>query len=322
MIGQPLASLLEGLWRAAPQPELAFLFPGQGSQRVGMGRELWQASPAARLVLEEADAVLGRPLSRLMFQGPEEELKHTANAQPAILACSLAYLAAALERGLVARRPAFVAGHSLGEYTALVAAGALDLASALRLVQRRGELMARAGEERPGAMVAIMGLSPEAVDDICRRTGAEPANYNAPQQTVVGGTPQAVEAAARLARERGGRATPLAVSGAFHTSLMASAAQGLAEALAQAPIRDARIPLVGNVHPRALVAAPEIRQELSAQLTSPVRWLEGLRWMAASGVRTFWEVGPGQVLTGLVRRALPGVEAVSLEGQLLAGVKT
>ncbi len=322
MSGRPLADLLAELWSAEPQPDLAWLFPGQGSQRPGMGREVWASSPSARLVLEEADAVLGRPLSRLMFEGPEEELRQTAHAQPAILACSLAYLAAALEGGLLSRPPAFVAGHSLGEYTALVAAGALDLASALRLVQRRGELMAQAGRERPGGMVAIVGLPPAAVEEICRQSGAEPANYNAPQQTVVGGPPQAVEEAMRLARERGGRAMPLSVSGAFHTSLMAAAARGLDQALAQAPIAHARIPVVGNVHPRALTAAEEIREELRAQLTSPVRWLEGLQWMAAAGVGQFLEVGPGQVLTGLVKRALPGAQAQALEGLLLSEVRT
>jgi len=315
-----LARLLERLWEREPQPHLALLFPGQGSQRLGMGRGLWETSRAARLVLEEADQVLGWPLSRLMFHGPEEDLTHTANAQPAILACSLAYLAAALDADILKGRPVLLAGHSLGEYTALVAAGALDMASALGLVRRRGELMAQASRERPGTMVAIMGLTPQEVEEICRLTGAEPANYNAPQQTVVGGPQEVVAAAARLARERGGRAVPLAVSGAFHTSLMASAAAGLAQALAEAPIRDARIPVVGNACPWALSSAAEIRQELAIQLTTPVRWLESLQFMASQGVDTFLEVGPGQVLAGLVKRTLPKATAQALEAYFLTEV--
>jgi len=306
----------------APRPDLALLFPGQGSQKVGMGLALWEASPSARRLFQEADAILGYPLSQLMFYGTQEALTDTANAQPAIFVCSLAYLLVAIEAGLISGRPQLVAGHSLGEYTALVAAGSLEWEEALRLVQIRGKLMAQAAEERPGSMVAVMGLSPAQVEEICQATGAEVANYNSPQQTVVGGPQEAIREASRLAKERGGKAVPLVVSGAFHTSLMDSAAQGLEKALAQVSIKDAVIPIVGNVTAAVLTKAHQIYDELKAQLTSPVRWLQGVKCMEQKGISTFLEVGPGQVITGLVKRCAPHLQAYSLEAQILAGVKT
>jgi [acyl-carrier-protein] S-malonyltransferase len=314
MMEGPVEDSLARLWRYPVEEGLALLFPGQGSQRVGMAQDLYQEFPAVRSLFQQADGALGLPLSRLIFEGPAEELTDTANAQPAIFLASLACLLAALETGAVQRRPAFVAGHSLGEYTALVAAGALDFVEGLRLVRRRGELMAAAGRERPGTMAAIMGLEPERLAELCRRSGAEVCNYNSPQQTVIGGSLEAVEEATRLAREAGGRAMPLQVSGAFHTSLMAPAAAELARAIEAAAIRDPMIPVVGNVGARPLATAGELREELTAQLTSPVRWQQTLEAMAAAGVDTFLEVGPGRVLSGLVRRTLPEARAISLDG--------
>ncbi|HEU4758670.1 MAG TPA: ACP S-malonyltransferase, partial [Dehalococcoidia bacterium] len=232
------------LHQAPADPTLAIVFPGQGAQHAGMAARLYEASPAARQLFDEADAVLQTALSRLCFDGPEEALRRTANAQPAILVTALAFLAAALERGDLQRRPAFLAGHSLGEYTALVAAGALSFADALPLVRQRGLLMQQAGE---GAMAAVLGLSEDMVDEICRLSAAQACNYNAPTQLVVGGPPDAVAAAAALARERGAKALPLNVSGAFHTPLMADAARDFARLVDAVPLRDPVIPVVGNV---------------------------------------------------------------------------
>ncbi len=302
------------LWDAPADPALALLFPGQGSQQVGMGRELYESSPAARRLMEAAEAALGFPLLRLMFEGPAEELTDTANAQPAIFVVSLACLAAALESGALGRRPAFVAGHSLGEYTALVAVGALPFREALALVRRRGELMARAGRERPGTMAAIIGLDEGRLEALCREVGAQVCNYNCPGQTVIGGTTAAVAAAVARAKALGAKAVPLRVSAAFHTDLMAPAAAPLAEAIEAAPLADARLPVVGNACARPLLTAADLRRELKEQLTSPVRWRQSLEAMAAAGAARFLEAGPGGVLTGLVRRTLPDAQALCLDG--------
>ncbi|MCS7276336.1 MAG: ACP S-malonyltransferase [Dehalococcoidia bacterium] len=302
------------LWQAPADPALALLFPGQGSQQVGMGRALYEASPAARHLMDTAQESLGIPLLRLMFEGPAEELTDTANAQPAIFVASLACLAAAMEAKALPARPAFVAGHSLGEYTALVAAGALSFVDALALVRRRGELMAQAGRERPGTMAAIMGLDDGQLEAICRDTGAQVCNYNCPGQTVIGGSVQAVAEATARAKALGAKVVPLRVSGAFHTSLMAPAAEALARAIDDASLRDALVPVVGNACARPLVSASELAAELKAQLTRPVLWKQSLQAMACAGVVRFLEVGPGGVLTGLVRRTLPQAQALSIDG--------
>jgi len=287
---------------------VAWVFPGQGSQEVGMGRDLAEASPAARRVLETADAVLGYPLSRLCFEGPEDTLRQTAYAQPAIFTTSLACLEAARELGgLSEEHPAFVAGHSLGEYTALVAAGALDLEMGLRLVQERGRLMQEAAEANPGTMAALIGLDDADVAELCTATGAELCNLNSPGQVVIGGPVEVVEAAVAAARERGAqRAVRLNVSGAFHTSLTAPAAQGMARAAAEAPLRDPAIPVVVNGTGLPAHSASDIREELVYQLTHPVRWRESVEFMAGAGVSGFVEIGPGRVLSGLIRRTVPG----------------
>ncbi len=306
--------LVQRLHELPSDSGLAILFPGQGSQQVGMGADICEASALARSVFQQAETVLGMHLARLCFQGPEQELRQTANAQPAIMVTSLACLAAALESGLIDRRPAFLAGHSLGEYTALVAAGALPFEEGLTLVRRRGLLMEDAGQRKPGTMAAILGLDEDAAAELCRLAGAEPCNYNAPTQVVVGGPPQAVAAALTLARERGARALPLAVSGAFHTSLMAEAAADFASLVEGVSLSDPAIPVVANADGRIMTTAEDVRAELNRQMVSPVLWRQSVSAMAQAGAATFLEVGPGRVLTGLVGRTVPGVAARSLDG--------
>ncbi len=311
---------------------IAFVFPGQGAQSVGMGRDLYAASAAARAIFDLADATLGFALTRLCFEGPEEALTATENAQPALLTVSTALLAAIAERkgeGATGRTgeetsarsplhpctPSHTAGHSLGEYSALVAAGALNFSTALRLVRRRGELMA---EAREGGMAAIIGLEEAPLEQICREASAEDApvviaNYNSPGQLVISGAGAAVERACVLAKERGAkRALPLKVSAAFHSPLMRDAAERLAAAVTQAAILDARTPVISNVTAEPLVQAAAIRGELIAQVTSPVRWIASVRRMAAEGVDTFVEIGPGNVLTGLIKRIAPDVRLVNV----------
>lgn len=292
------------------------LCPGQGAQKVGMGQDLAERFPAAREVFQAVDEAIGFPLSRIMWEGPEEELVRTENAQPAILAHTAAALAAAGPAldGFVA-----ALGHSLGEYSAYVGAGALGAAQAARLVRRRGELMAEAGAARPGAMAAVLMLDPAEVRGICvaASTGGEvvvPANLNSPEQTVISGDPAAVERASVLCRERGAkRVVPLKVSGAFHSPLMAPAAAGLAEALAGVELLAPRFPVIANATAEPVTDAAVARQLLVDQLTAPVRWTESVGVAAALHPgASFIEVGPGSVLTGLLRKIQPGASGISL----------
>lgn len=299
---------------------VAWVFPGQGSQEVGGGADLYEASPAARLVFDRADAALGFPLSELCFRGPEDVLRQTVNAQPAIMAVSLACLEAAREADLVGGgrtrlgEPAFVAGHSLGEYTALVAAGVLEPDDGFRLVRERGRLMQTAGERQPGAMAALLGLDEEIAAAVCREAGAQLCNLNAPGQVVIGGTLAAVETALDLARQHGARrAVPLKVSGAFHTDIMAPAVEGMARALEGIAVRDPRVPVVANGSARPLTSADEVREELLYQLAHPVQWQRSVEHMAGAGVATFVEIGPGRVLAGLIRRIVPGARLVNID---------
>ena len=314
----PQASALSGQLserlRAAPADgSLAILFPGQGSHKVGAGRDFFDEYLSARRVFQRADEVLGFPLSELCFEGPDERLRDTANAQPAILTVSLAGLAAALESGALARRPAYLAGHSLGEFSALVAAGSLTFEDALALVATRGRLMGEASERRPGTMAAVVGLNGEALDEVCRGSGVEPCNYNSPSQVVVGGTLEAVEEAARLARERGGRALPMNVSGAFHTSLMAPAAARFAEAVEACAIAEPAIPVIGNTTGEPLTTASTVREELRQQIIRPVLWHQSMLRMTAAGATTFLEAGPGRALSGLIRRIEADLTSLSLD---------
>jgi [acyl-carrier-protein] S-malonyltransferase len=282
---------------------VAFLFPGQGSQSVGMGRALFEREPEARAVFEEADRRLGFSLSTLCFEGPAEELTRTENTQPALLTVSVA-ASRVLERNGVAAAAA--AGHSAGEYAAHVAAGSLSFEEGLRLIRRRGELMAGAGQDRPGSMTAVLGLSAEQVDEVLRAVDAPndlaAANYNSPGQVVLSGTREALERAAEEAKRLGAkRVVPLDVSAAFHSPLMEAAARGLATALDHATIRAPRIPVYANVSAEPLRDPEAIRTALKEQLLQPVRWEQTVRALLGAGIRRFVEVGNGRVLRGLVR---------------------
>ncbi|MHB1005143.1 MAG: ACP S-malonyltransferase [Chloroflexota bacterium] len=300
---------------------VAFLFPGQGSQTVGMGRSLWDASDAARTVLRQADDVLGFSLTRLCFEGPEDELRETKNAQPAIFAVSLAALACVRELLGEEPVPDFVAGHSLGEFTALVAAGALTFADGLRLVRRRGELMSAANKHRPGTMAAVLGGTDADVEAACREASTRfagvvvVANYNSAGQTVISGEPQAVACAGELAKAKGAkRVVPLSVSAAFHSPLMDFAQVPFAGAVADCAWSDPRVCLVANVSGLPLHTANEVREDVTRQIVSPVRWSASLAHMAQHGVDLMVEVGPGQVLSGLAKR-VPGIRAITVEEQ-------
>jgi [acyl-carrier-protein] S-malonyltransferase len=299
---------------------LALLFPGQGSQFVGMGKALCDASAVARAVFEEADAALGFSLSRLCFEGPEEELKQTANTQPAILTHSVAAW-----RDLQARFPerlegaAFAAGHSLGEYSANVAAGALAFADAVLLVRQRGLFMQEAVPRGAGAMAAIVGLAPEEVEAACREAAqgdvVSPANFNSPEQTVIAGTAAAVARAAAACTARGAkRAIPLAVSAPFHCALMAPARERLRPLLETARFSDSSIPVVTNVDARPETQGSALRDALARQVDAPVRWVESVRALAAEGVDRGLEIGPGNVLAGLVRRIDKAIKVESYGG--------
>lgn len=291
----------------------AWVFPGQGSQSVGMGRELAECELLARSVFEEMDAVLGFALSRIVFEGPEEELAATRNQQPALLATSIAYLRVLEARGQLPE-PTVVAGHSLGEYTALVAVGSLELADALRIVRRRGELMEMYGE---GGMLAVIGLERTQLAAIAAEAGVELANENAPNQLTLSGRNEALDYAAKLARTAGAkRVVRLPVNAAFHSSLMRPVAEALARDLATVPIRPPRTPLVACSDARVLTDPEDLRRELVFQIFSPVRWVDVVRQATDLGVRTFWEIGPGQVLSGLIRRIVPEATTYTAE-QLL-----
>ncbi|HEV2107755.1 MAG TPA: ACP S-malonyltransferase [Thermomicrobiales bacterium] len=289
---------------------IAMVFPGQGSQFVGMGRGLYEVSAAARAIFEQADQILGIPLTRLCFEGPEDELEDTLNAQPAILTVSTASLEAIRERAHILSRkitPSMVAGHSLGEFTALVAGGSLDFASALRLVRERGRLMKEAGQEQPGGMAAVIGLDDATLAAVCEEAAREGiitvANANCPGQTVISGEVQALLRAMELAKERGAkRVARLGVSIASHSPLMSRASAQLGELVAKTPLKAPQIPLVANITGQVLTTADEVRQELSHQMERPVNWTRSVREMVGGGTRTFVDVGPGQVLSGLIKR--------------------
>ncbi len=301
------------------ESRFALVFPGQGSQYVGMGKAIYEASQAARRIFQQADEVLGFALSRLCFEGPAEELNDTINAQPAILTVSVAYLAALKEWFQELGHsitPAFVAGHSLGEYSALVAAGVLDFPDALRLVRERGRLMKESGDQRPGGMAAVLGMDQAVLRQVCARAAEHGvvvlANDNCPDQTVISGERPALERALQLIREAGARAIPLNISIASHSPLMQQAAEQLSVLLSSIHIRDPQVPIVANIAGQILTSAEEIRRELSQQLCLPVEWTRSVGAMLERGIDTFIEVGPGQVLSRLIRRISPDVSALSL----------
>jgi [acyl-carrier-protein] S-malonyltransferase len=294
---------------------LAFVFPGQGSQAVGMGRAFSETSGAAKRVFEEANDALGFDLRRVMFEGPDAELALTANTQPAVLTASVAAAAACAERGLT---PGLAAGHSLGEYSALVVAGALPLADAVRVVRRRGELMQEAVPVGTGAMAAIMGVAAGVVEQVCADAAqgevVEIANVNSQLQIVIAGHRSAVERAVALAKERGGRKSVLLpVSAPFHCALMAPAAEGLAAALAGVKVSDPAIPVVRNVDGSVTRRGADVVPLLLRQVASPVRWTDCVQRLAAEGASAFVEVGPGRVLSGLVKRIVEDARIAAVE---------
>tara|TARA_B100001179_G_C18574986_1_gene397032 strand:+ start:605 stop:1564 length:960 start_codon:yes stop_codon:yes gene_type:complete len=292
----------------------AFVFPGQGSQSVGMGQELFDSSRAARTVFQEADDTLGIKLSKLIFQGPSRKLQDTINSQPAIMTVSIAALKAWEEfTGSELETPAALAGHSLGEYTSMVAAGVVSFADGVSLVRQRGRLMQQAAKGRPGGMAAILGLDELATAQICAETGVELANINADDQIVISGDKVAVAQAMDLASARGARKTiPLTVSGAFHSSLMQEAKEGLAEAMVAMEFKDPQSPIIANSDCAELRTGEQVREELVRGLCQCVQWRNTVRCMVDSGISQFVELGPASVLASLIRRIDRGVEAVAL----------
>jgi [acyl-carrier-protein] S-malonyltransferase len=303
---------------------VAYVFPGQGSQAVGMGKLLADASPAAAAVFAAADDALGESISRLAWDGPAETLDRTENAQPALLATSIAYLAALRERweqlDVEERLPAFAAGHSMGQYSALVAAGALSLADGMRLVRERGRLMQGSGTNVDGAMAAIIGLDDERLPELVERGSAVGtfgvANRNAAGQVVVSGERSAIEASQEIARSLGARRVViLPVSVAAHSPLMSTAAEGMRRVLEPITFNDPRPPLLANADARSIDTADACRAELVDHLTTGVDWIAAVERMTRGGVDTFIEIGPGRVLSGLIKRIAPDAEAISVDDQ-------
>jgi [acyl-carrier-protein] S-malonyltransferase len=297
---------------SSPKSKVAHVFPGQGSQSVGMGYKLYQSSAKAREVFEEADEALKFPLSRLCFEGPEEELRQTINAQPAIMTVSVACLRAAAELNDTVK-PAFVAGHSLGEYTALVAANVIGFTDAIKLVRERGRLMQMAGEIKPGGMAAVIGLDEAVLKEVCRESNAEIANYNCSGQIVISGTKEAIARAADLAKAKGARKViPLQVSGAFHSTLMQPTIEGMAQAISQIKFNPPEVPIVVNSTAQPVNTVEEVKEELLRQLCHCVQWQPSVEYMLGEGISTFIEIGPGQVLSGLIKRICDKVRVLNM----------
>jgi [acyl-carrier-protein] S-malonyltransferase len=305
--------------------QIAFVFPGQGSQSVGMGRALAASSDAAAAVFAAADEALGESISTLAWEGPEDQLNRTENAQPALLAVSVAYLATTRERAAEAGKrlpdPAFIAGHSMGQYSAMVAAGSLDLADGVRLVRERGIQMQRSGQGRDGAMAAVLGLDEAAIPELVRQASAHGvfavANRNSPGQVVVSGERSAIDAAAEIAKTLGAkRAIVLPVSVAAHSPLMAEAAAAMRGILATVTFVNPSARLLANADARAITTAEGARAELVEHLTAGVDWVRAVETMGAAGVDIFLEVGPGKVLTNLIKRIAPDATAVALDDAL------
>jgi [acyl-carrier-protein] S-malonyltransferase len=294
--------------------KVAYVFPGQGAQTVGMGKDLYDSFDSIKVLFKQADAAVGFPLSRICFEGPEEELRKTSNAQPALVAVSIACLKAAQEvAGKTLPAPIFMAGHSLGEYTALAAANAIDFGTAVYLAKERGRLMYEAGLKRPGRMMAMMGIEEAVLAEICQQTGTVIANINSPGQLVISGASENITKAAELAKARGGvRAIPLQVSGAFHSPLMQPAVDGMTQVLAKVTFKDPAVPIIANVTAQPLTSASQIKDELLKQLCSGVQWQRSVEYMLKQGASKFIEIGPGKVLAGLIKRISRDVETVNI----------
>jgi [acyl-carrier-protein] S-malonyltransferase len=295
--------------------KVAYVFPGQASQEVGMGFNLYQSFSVARKIFDQADAVLGFSLSQLCFNGPEDELVKTVNVQPAIVASSIACLTVAQQHDDCLGIPLFVAGHSLGEYTALVAAGALNFSDALKLVRERGRLMYEAGQRNKGGMLAIIGTELRLVEEICLYSGCEISNVNCPGQIVISGTIEALTEAGKLARDKKiRRVIPLKVSGAFHSYLMEPIIAEFQQLISDLPLRTPICPVIANVTARPIINIDEIREELVKQLRCCIQWQSSIEYMQDKGVSIFYEIGPGRVLSGLIKRIYPGAKIFNISG--------
>ena len=294
--------------------QIAYVFPGQGSQKTGMGRDLYESFESAKIVFREADEALGFPISKLCFEGPEDELRQTVNAQPALLTVSYACYKAAQEiSNGKAASPSFLAGHSLGEYTALAVAGVLDFPSAVCLARERGRLMHEAGQLIPGAMAAVLGMDEDSVTSLCQETGTWLANINCPGQLVISGSAENIKKAIALAQSRGAlKALPLQVSGAFHSPLMRPAADGLSAAISRLSFNDPAIPIIANTSAAPLTNSTGIKDELINQLGNSVQWQRSIEYMIDKGVTAFIEIGPGKVLTGLTKRINKSVSSLNI----------
>jgi [acyl-carrier-protein] S-malonyltransferase len=295
--------------------KVAYIFPGQGSQRVGMGRDLYDNFESARAVFEEADNTLGFPLSRLCFEGPEDELRKTVNAQPALVTVSIACLRAIHEVGSgdALPPPAFVAGHSLGEYTALPVAGVLDFKHTVYLARERGRFMWEAGLKQAGSMAAIIGLDESSLTEVCQETNTWIANFNSPEQLVISGAKENLAQAMDSAKAKGAlRVIPLPVSGAFHTPLMQPAVDGMSDIIAVLTLNKPEVPIVANTTAQPLTTAASIKEELLRQLCNGIQWQRSIEYMVNNGVSTFIEIGPGNVLAGLTRRINRDVKTLNI----------
>ncbi len=294
--------------------KVAYVFPGQGAQSVGMGKDLYDSFDSIKALFKQADDAINFPISKICFEGPEEELRKTVNAQPALVLVSIACLKAAQEvAGKALPLPVFMAGHSLGEYTALAAANVVDFSTAVYLSRERGRLMYEAGMKQPGAMAAVLGLEEPPLAEVCKQTDTVIANINCPGQLVISGASENVARASEMAKTKGAaRVTPLQVSGAFHSPFMQPAVEGMIAVLDRVSFRDPIVPIIANVTAQPLTKASQFREELLKQLTSSVQWQKSVEYMLGQGVKSLIEIGPGKVLAGLVKRISRDVEMLNI----------